>query len=64
MSIKSNRVKNGYSLLDDSERKEVLDFILDFEKSNTEKRKSLTESLKNIYLGPTSKDICPCCGKS
>jgi len=62
MDKKTFKVIKGYSELGYSEQKEVREFIEKFEREELQKRKLLVENLSKS-LGPTSDNICPCCGK-
>jgi len=62
MDEKIFRVIRGYSKLGYDERKQVREFISKYEDTEFAKRGSLIESIQKS-LGPTSQDICPCCGK-
>ena len=61
MDKKTFYVTKGYSELDYSQRKEVRDFMDDFDAKEYKERKPLMESLAKS-LGPVSS-ICPCCGR-
>lgn len=66
MSVKSDKVKSGYTELSYAEREEVKKFIRDFDLSTLEQQRlfsrSLNESL-NKSLGPLAQSGCPCCGR-
>jgi len=61
MDKKTFYVIKGYSELDYDGRKEVREFIDNYEKKAGGERKPLVESIQRS-LGPTSS-ICPCCGR-
>ena len=66
MSVKSDKVKSGYSELSETERAEVRAFIEVFERSGPITRISLSERSRETFnksLGPISGNNCPCCGK-
>ena len=67
MSLKSEKVKSGYTELDNSEREEVRKFIKDYEDATIEKRKLFSEgvnkTINKANAGPISSFGCPCCGK-
>lgn len=62
MKEKITKIKIAYSQLDWEERKEIRDFIEDFEKKEYSEKIDLNESLKRS-LGPINSDVCPFCGK-
>lgn len=62
MNKKKDLVKKGYTELDYDSRKEIREFITDFEKKDFSERKLIKESVQKS-LGPTSNSPCPCCGK-
>ncbi len=61
MDKKIYYVIKGYSELDYDGRKQVREFIENFEKGEYDDRKPLVESIQKS-LGPTSS-VCPCCGR-
>jgi hypothetical protein len=62
MNEKSYKVVKGYSELDYSERKEVREFIEQYERKEFEDRKPLIRSLSES-VGPIDQNCCPCCGR-
>ncbi|WCM43608.1 hypothetical protein MG290_14780 (plasmid) [Flavobacterium sp. CBA20B-1] len=62
MDEKVKRLLKVYSELAPSERKEVRDFIDDFERKSFLEKRSANESL-NKSLGPLLTNSCVCCGK-
>lgn len=62
MNKKLISVKIAYSDLDLNERKEIRDFIEEFEKKEYSDKRSLNESLRKS-LGPINSATCPVCGK-
>lgn len=62
MDEKAKRLLKVYSELDWDSRKEVRDFILDFEKKEYSEKREINESFKRS-LGPMMTDTCPYCGK-
>ena len=62
MNKKTYLVIKGYTELDYTSRKEVRDFITDYESKGFSERKPLIESIQKS-LGPTSSITCPCCGR-
>ena len=62
MNEKVFKVIRGYSELGYSERKEVRDFIKNYEEKEFEDRKPLIKSLSES-VGPIDQDNCPCCGR-
>ena len=66
MSVKSDKVKSGYTELSVSERGEVLSFIKEYEQSGLLGKESLSRRSREAFsksLGPTGSNDCPCCGK-
>lgn len=62
MEKKTIKVIKGYSELTSSERKEVRDFIENYEREDFDKRKLNIKSLSES-LGPLDTSTCPCCGR-
>jgi hypothetical protein len=62
MNEKIYKVVKGYSELEYSERKEVRDFIEQYERKGFEDRKPLIKSLSDS-VGPIDQNSCPCCGR-
>jgi len=66
MSVKSDKVKSGYTELSDAERQDVIKFINEYEQSNYSGKVNLSERARGTFsksLGPTGNNECPCCGK-
>jgi hypothetical protein len=66
MSLKSNKVKSGYSELDYLEREEVKKYIRDFDEGTFELKKLFSENLRTVVNKSgtqKSESGCPCCGK-
>ena len=66
MSVKTDKVKSGYTELSDSERQEVIKFINEFEQSGPLGKVNLSKRSRETFnksLGPTGSNDCPCCGK-
>lgn len=61
MNSKVEKVKAGYSSLEYDERKEIREFIEEFEKKEYKEKRWINEDLKKS-LGPISSAGCPCCG--
>jgi hypothetical protein len=67
MSLKSDKVKSGYTELTDSEKAEVKAFIKEYDDAGYYSKITLSERARQTFgksLGPTSGNNCPCCGKS
>lgn len=62
MDEKVKRLLTVYTELDWDSRKEVRDFIKDFEEKDFTEKKSINESFRKS-LGPLSSSSCPYCGK-
>ncbi len=62
MNKKVTSIKIAYSDLGSDERKEIRDFIEEFEKKEYSDRRILNESLRKS-LGPINSATCPVCGK-
>ena len=62
MNEKLISVKIGYSDLDWDERKEIRDFIEEFERKEYSDKRELNEGLRKS-LGPINSATCPVCGK-
>jgi hypothetical protein len=66
MSVKSDKVKSGYTELSDAERQDVIRFINEYEQSSYTGKINLSERARgatNKSLGPTGNNECPCCGR-
>lgn len=66
MSVKSDKVKSGYTELSDAERQDVINFINEYEKSGSLGKVNLSKRARETFsksLGPTGSNNCPCCGK-
>jgi len=66
MSVKSDKVKSGYTELSDAEKLEVKKFINEYDLSTYSGKINLSERAKETFsksLGPTGGNNCPCCGK-
>ena len=67
MTQNSNLVFRGYIKLSRQEQLEVIDALNEYEKAQTELKKSIKEGIEKtaagIYLGPVG-GACPCCGRS
>ncbi len=62
MDEKIKRLVKVYSELDWDSRKEVRDFIDNFEKKEFSEKRKINESLSKS-LGPLMANSCPYCGK-
>lgn len=56
------RLLRGYAQMNYYSRKEIRDFIKDYEDKEFKEKRSIEEQL-NKSLGPTSDMNCPCCGR-
>lgn len=66
MSLKTEKIKAGYSELNYEERNEIKEFIRKFDAAGDIERRNLSESASraaNKSVGPKFTDSCPCCGK-
>jgi hypothetical protein len=58
-------VFNGFCKLSDSEKKDVIDAIIDYQKADIKGRRAIVEGSEKrarIQLGPVGT-LCPCCGR-
>jgi hypothetical protein len=66
MSVKSDKVKSGYTELSEPERQEVIKFINEYEQTSRSGKINLSERARGTFnksLGPTGNNNCPCCGR-
>ena len=66
MSVKTDKVKSGYSELTSSERTEVKNWISEFDNATTEIQKNFSRRVNETFnksAGPKMETNCPCCGR-
>lgn len=62
MSTKLTKLKISYAELTDSEKEDLKNFIVDYDRKLLYEKQQINESLKRS-LGPIDGAKCSCCGK-
>jgi hypothetical protein len=62
MDKKTATVLRGYLQLDSEEQDEFIKELNNYIRGNFSVRKSVQDSIDQIYLGPLG-NTCPCCGR-